>query len=191
MKARKRQNRSRSPGNRSLGNRSPGNRSPGNRSPDVAAGPTPQTAAKLRRDIVLHLYEKGRLRTEHLEAAEEIRRIWQAFFRSLGATASNPESLATGRQARQTRQPIEWLTGGEETIWRSRYRPWAREMASLPCGGTVRVTGLQLVLDIVVDNRSLRQIEGFYRMRHGAAAEHLSTALHLYARIAGWTADDG
>tara|TARA_R110000868_G_scaffold4155_26_gene25496 strand:- start:1027 stop:1557 length:531 start_codon:yes stop_codon:yes gene_type:complete len=157
---------------------------------DIAPGPTPQTAAKLRRDVLLHLYEKGRLRREHLEAAEEIRRIWQAFSRSLGATATNPDTLATGRQGARARQPIEGLTGGEEAIWRNRYRPWAREMASIVCGGTVRVTGLQLVLDIVVDNRSFRQVEGCYRMRHGAAAAHLQTALHLYARIAGWVGDD-
>ena len=136
---------------------------------DIAPGPTPQTAAKLRRDVLLHLYEKGRLRREHLEAAEEIRRIWQAFSRSLGATATNPDTLATGRQGARARQPIEGLTGGEEAIWRNR---------------------LQLVLDIVVDNRSFRQVEGCYRMRHGAAAAHLQTALHLYARIAGWVGDD-
>lgn len=152
----------------------------------AASGPTPQTVAKLRRDLILHLYEKGSLRAEQVEAAEEIRRIWQAFSRSLGPTAVNSEALATGRQAAQGRQPIEWLTAAEETIWRTRYRPWAREMGASPCGGTIRVTRFQLVLETVVDNRSLRQVEGFYRMRHGMAVEHLRTALTRYAEIAGW-----
>lgn len=149
-------------------------------------GPTPQTAAKLRRDLVLHLYEKGRLRTEHVEAAEDIRRIWQAFSRSLGPTAVNSSTLATGRQAPQARQPIEWLTAAEEQIWRTRYRPWAREMGASPCGGIIRVTLFQVILEIVVDNRGLRQTEGLYRMRHGDAADHLQAALTRYAEIAGW-----
>jgi hypothetical protein len=153
---------------------------------DIAPGPTPQTAAKLRRDLVLHLYRSGRLRMEHLEAAEEIRRIWQAFSRSLGPTAVNTEALATGRRTAHGRQPIEWLTGTEEEIWRARYRPWAREMTATPCGGTIRVTQFQIVLDLVVDNQSLRQTEGFYRMRHGDGAVHLVAALHRYAEIAGW-----
>lgn len=152
----------------------------------ITHGPTPQTAAKLKRDLILHLYEKGRLRREHLEAAEEIRRIWQAFSRSLGPTAVNIDALATGRQVAQGRQPLEWLSATEEHIWRKRYRPWAREMSNGSCGGTIRVTLFQIVLEIVVDNRSLRRVEGAYRMRHGDAAKYLEGALTRYAEIAGW-----
>lgn len=150
-------------------------------------GPTPQTVAKLKRDLILHLYEKGRLGTEHLQAAEEIRRIWQAFSRSLGPTAVDPNTLATGRRTAPGRQPVEWLTAAEEHIWRKRYRPWAREMSVASCGGTIRVTPFQLVLDIVVDNRSLRRVEGAYRIRHGDAAGHLEAALTRYVEIAGWS----
>lgn len=149
-------------------------------------GPTPQTAAKLKRDLVAHLRDKGRLTSEHAQAAEEIRRIWQAFSRILGPSATNPATLATGRQAGGARMQIDWLTDAEETIWRERYRPWASEMAAQPCGGTIRVTQFQIVFEIVVDNRSLRQTEGCYRMRHGAAFEITRSALHRYAEIAGW-----
>jgi hypothetical protein len=176
MKARKRQTRARRPRVSSQ---------------DVAPGPTPQTVAKLRRDLMLLLYQKRRLRIEHLQAAEDIRRIWQAFSRSLGATAVNPDTLATGRQPVQGRQPLDWFTATEEVIWRNRYRPWAREMGSSACGGTIRVTRLQAVLELVVENRSLRQVEGFYRMRHGAAADHLCAALQRYAEIAGWIGESG
>lgn len=151
-----------------------------------AVGPTPETAAKLKRDLVAHLRDKGRLSSEQAQAAEEVRRIWQAFSRILGPSATNPATLATGRQAGGARMPIDWLTDMEETIWRNHYRPWAAEMAAQPCGGTIRVTQFQVVLEIVVDNRSLRQTEGFYRMRHGAAFEIVNVALHRYARIAGW-----
>ena len=67
--------------------------------------------------------------------------------------------------------------------------PWAAEMAAQPCGGTIRVTRFQVVLEIVVDNRSLRQTEGAYRMRHGAAFEVMHAALCRYAEIAGWIED--
>ena len=158
--------------------------------PTASHGPTPQTVAKLKRDLILHLYEKGRLGKEHLAAAEEIRRIWQAFSRSLGPTAVNSDLLATGRQTAQGRQPLEWLSETEEHIWRKHYRPWAREMAGGSCGGTIRVTTFQIVLEIVVDNRSLRRIEGAYRMRHGTAALSLEAALTRYAQIAGWLGID-
>lgn len=154
-------------------------------------GPTPQTAAKLRRDLIDHFLSKGRLRPEHAAAAEDIRRIWQAFSRCLGPTAVNPAALATGRRSGQLRQPIEWLTAAEETIWRDRYRPWAREMSACPCGGTIRVTRFQVAIEIVVDNRGVRQLEGFYRMRHGAAVDHLRRALQRYAEIAGWIDEIG
>lgn len=152
----------------------------------AAIGPTPETAAKLKRDLIAHLRDKGRLTPEQARAAEEVRRIWQAFSRILGPSATNPATLATGRQAGGARMPIDWLTDVEETIWRDSYRPWASERAAQPCGGTIRVTEFQIVLEIVVDNRSLRQTEGFYRMRHGAAFEIVRSALHRYAEIAGW-----
>lgn len=152
----------------------------------VNVGPTPETAAKLKRDLVAHLREKGRLSAEHALAAEEIRRIWQAFSRILGPSATNPATLATGRQAGGARMAIDWLTETEETIWRRRYRPWATEMVAQPCGSTIRVTHFQIVLEIVIDNRSLRQTEGAYRLRHGTAFEIVHAALHRYAEMAGW-----
>ena len=152
----------------------------------IAIGPTPETAAKLKRDLVDHLRNKGRLSSSQAMAAEEVRRIWQAFSRILGPSATNPATLATGRQARGAQARIDWLTDVEETIWRERYRPWAAEMTARPCGGTIRVTQFQIVLEIVVDNRSLRQTEGFYRMRHGTAFDVVSAALRRYAEIAGW-----
>lgn len=106
----------------------------------VAIGPTPETAAKLKRDLVEHLRNKGRLSSSQVMAAEEVRRIWQAFSRILGPSATNHTTLATGRQSKGDHARIDWLTDVEETIWRERYRPWAAEMTARPCGGTIRVT---------------------------------------------------
>ena len=82
--------------------------------------------------------------------------------------------------------PVDRLTPAEESAWRLRYRPWAREIAVTVAAGAIRTTRLQLVLDVVIDNHGLRQVEGWYRMRHGTAVEHIRAALHRYAEIAGW-----
>ena len=154
-----------------------------------AIPPTPETVRKLRRDLVLHLFEKGRLCEEQVRAAEEIRRIWQAFSRGLGPTAIDTAAFAGGGRSVQTRQPVEWLLPAEETIWRRRYRPWAAEMAATPSSGHIRVMRLRIVVDLVVDNAGLRQVDGWYRMRNGAASSHLESGLRRYAEIAGWLAE--
>ena len=154
----------------------------------AVARPTPETVTKLRRDLIAHLYVGGRLRREHVDAAEDIRLIWYAFTRRLGPSAVDFTALATGprRGPGAVHQPIEWLTGREERIWRNRYRPWAAEMAQIPAGGTVSVTRFRLVLDLAVENESLRRVEAWYRIRHGRAFEALRDGLQRYAEIAGW-----
>ena len=154
--------------------------------PADEAGPTPETAAKLRRDLVQRLAAEGRLGREQVRAAFEVRRIWEAFGRGLfPATNTMAAAAARGRRAMFV-DPIDRLTRQEEAAWRLRYRPWAREMAVTVAAGAVRTTRLQLILDVVVDNHGLREVEGWYRMRHGGAVEHIRAALHRYAEIAGW-----
>ncbi len=155
--------------------------------PPKPVSPTPETVSKLRRDLVLRLYEKGRLCREQLQAAEEIRRVWQAFSRGLGPSAIDPSAFAGGgRSSVPVRQPVERLLPVEEATWRRRYRPWAAEMAAQPSGGHIRVMRLRIVVDLVVDNAGLRQVDGWYRMRNGASLTHLDCGLRRYAEIAGW-----
>ena len=52
------------------------------------------------------------------------------------------------------------------------------------------VSRLQLVLDIVVDNNEVREVEDWYRMRHGLGLDYLQGALHRYCEIAGWIEPD-
>ena len=122
--------------------------------------PTAETVAKLRRDIVQRLAREGRLREEHVLAANEVRRVWEAFGRGLFPSAHNPEIQRQPHRRAMFTDPIERLSDAEEIIWRTRYRPWAREMSVEIAAGAIRVSRLQLVLDIVVDNYGLRQIEG-------------------------------
>ena len=156
------------------------------REPRDDTGPTPETAARLRRDLVARLAGEGRLGRGQVRAALEVRRVWEAFGRGL-FPATNTMTPAAGRGRRAMFiDPIDRLTRLEEAAWRLRYRPWAREMAVTVAAGAIRTTRLQLILDVVVDNHGLREVEGWYRMRHGGAIEHIRAALHRYAEIAGW-----
>ena len=162
-------------------------RSPGQaRVAEERVGPTPETAARLRHDLVVRLAREGRLGGQQVRAALEVRRVWEAFGRGLFPTVDTTAPIAQrGKQAMFV-DPIDRLTPAEERAWRLRYRPWAREMAVTVAAGAIRTTRLQLILDVVVDNHGLREVEGWYRMRHGGAVEHIRAALHRYAEIAGW-----
>jgi hypothetical protein len=131
--------------------------------------PTAETVAKVRSDVINRLYSEGRLRPEHVDAALEIRRVWEAFGRGLFPGSQIDDRVPQPHIKAMFLDPIDRLTPAEEIAWRQRYRPWAREMALLIVTGTVRVSRLQLMLDVVVDNNGIRQVEGWYRMRHGGA----------------------
>lgn len=159
------------------------------RGPEQPVSPTPETRAKLRRDVIERLFKEGRLEEEHVRAAREIRRVWEGIGRSLfpsGATFGSPRQPHLRRAARE---PMQRMSDVEEIIWRRRYRPWADEMSLPIATSTVRVSRLQLVLDVVVDNYGLRQVEAWYRMRHGMGFEYLRSALRRYCELAGWAGD--
>lgn len=151
--------------------------------------PTAETVAKVRRDVINRLYSEGRIRPEHVDAALEIRRVWEAFGRGLFPGSQISDRVPQPHIKAMFRDPIDRLTPAEDIAWRQRYRPWAREMALLIVTGTVRVSRLQLMLDVVVDNNSIREVEGWYRMRHGMAFDHIRASLHRYCRMAGWVQD--
>lgn len=152
--------------------------------------PTPETVAKLRVDIVVRLRDDGRLTPEECEAALEIRRIWEVLGRALFPSSGGLDRMRQPQQA-TTFDPILRMTAEEERAWRLRYRPWASEMSVEIVAGMIRVSRLQLVLDVVIDNYGFRQVEGWYRLRHGHALVHVRAALKRYCEIAGWrTAPD-
>lgn len=153
---------------------------------EAAAPPTEQTVRKLRRDVIERLERDGRLRAEQVRAAMEIRRIWEALGRGLFPVAAPLDVPRQSHWRGRFRDPVDRLGDVDEIIWRTRYRPWAREMAIQIAAGAARVSRLQLVLDVVVDNHGLRQVERDYRMRNGLAIEHLRGALHRYAVLSRW-----
>ncbi len=142
---------------------------------------------KPRHDLVRRMYSAGRLRPEHVAAADDIRLVWQAFARALGPSSADPRLLALPRRRdRGQRRDIGIFSDREEIAWRNRYRPWAAEAALTACGRAGGSTRFRLVFDAVVENRPLRDIERSYRLRNGVAGAHLREGLHRYAEIAGW-----
>jgi hypothetical protein len=157
---------------------------------EPAVAPTRETAAKLRHDVVIRLYNEGRLRSEYLQAAQEIRAMWEAFGRALFPSARNPGSFHQPHHETERSDLTARLSLAEEARWRSRYRPWADEMWHEVVAAMASVSRLQLVLDIVVDNNEVREVEDWYRMRHGLGLDYLQGALHRYCEIAGWIEPD-
>jgi hypothetical protein len=157
---------------------------------EPAMASTREAATKLGRDVVIRLYNEGRLRSEYLQAAREIHAMWEAFGRALFPSARYPGSFHRSHRRSESNNPIARLSLAEEARWRSRYRPWADEMWHEVVAATARVSRLQLVLDIIIDNNEVREVENSYRMRPGLGFDYLRGALHRYCEIAGWIEPD-
>lgn len=155
--------------------------------PDDAIGPTPETKAKLRHDVLHRLAREGRLDAQHIMAAEEIRGAWEAIGRGLFPTARQLHMPRLPTASRAYLQPFERMSNTEERTWRLRYRPWADEMSIEIVSPTTRTTRLQLVHDVIIDNFGLRAIEDLYRLKHGRALLHIRAALDRYCQFAGWS----
>lgn len=89
----------------------------------------PAAGLKARSDVVEALHRRGRLGPEQLEAAREIRLVWEALGRGLFPRARSAEGrdlrgwIPEPPSRRPPRDPIERMNGREERIWRTRYRP--------------------------------------------------------------------
>lgn len=148
---------------------------------------TPETEKKLRRDEVIFLFQKGYIEREHVEAAREIEEIWHAACRSVFRVGMVYEPRDYDIPKKYSgRFPMEAMTDSERRIYRLHYIPWAAEMAAaLPAKR--HLTQLQLVMDVVADNRHMAAIERLYGIPKGKGlvSKYLRAALGRYAEIAG------
>lgn len=155
--------------------------------------PTRETKAKLSADPLSRMLAKGSLTQEQVRAALEIREIYQALSAGLFARAHMAER--TGRTRYEIGERIAHLHAG-------RYLPWAEYLAGRaanppanthaarlpatePRFGTCPVA-VEIAIDIVIDGKSLAEIEQERRWRHGMAGEILRYALAVYTQRAGW-----
>jgi len=142
--------------------------------------PTPQTRGKLRQDVVRRLLERGRLQPHHVKAAEEIRTVHEAVGRGMFPTAQSMTWTGHQPDRGRGRDFLDRMTDAERHAWQHRYLPWTQEMATEIAAGIPGTRWLQLVVDVVVDNATLREVERRYRLRLGAGLAYLERGLDRY-----------
>ncbi len=76
------------------------------------------------------------------------------------------------------------MTEHERHLWQHYYLPWSHELTVEIATGLPGVQWLQLAIDVVVENRTLREVEQLYGLRRGRAYHFLVAALEKYARRA-------
>ena len=128
--------------------------------------PTPETLARLVPDRVVLLFGEGRIRQEQLDAAEEIRDIWD----HLLAGTSPMRNFEAYSRARI--DPLERLPARLQRAWAERYGSWANEL-----GPEVQ----RVVLPVVVENWWPETA-----MLQAYVLERLRKALWRYCEMAGW-----
>lgn len=139
-------------------------------------GPAPaRNRKRARRCALRSLHERGVISLEQLAAAAEIERVFLALSSGLFATARRSEVRA-GR-------PRD-LSEAAAVAHADRFRPWAQALSLAHKQGGPPV--LEVVLSVVIDGQSLREIETARRWRHGRAEACLAEGLERYAAMAGW-----
>ncbi|MEE8332749.1 MAG: hypothetical protein V3R85_02790 [Alphaproteobacteria bacterium] len=138
--------------------------------------------ARLRHDVVARLLATGRLLPSDADAVEEIRTVHEAVGRGMFPTAQ-PVST-TGRRPRGALATdfLDRMSEHERFMWQRHYLPWTRALELEIAAGLKGTRWLQLVIDIVVDNATPREVEARYRLRHGRGIEYLRRGLEIYLR---------
>lgn len=154
---------------------------------DMGEGPTPETRAKLRPDTVEALYRKGTIGEEERTAAGEIRDVYEALGRGLTPQAMDLRDAGPRARAPGTRfaAGLERMPDRLYRLWRRKYQAWVEEC------GAVRVVESNLIdynlarlaLDVIVEGKSLREIERTYGLRNGSLSAKLVEALERWCAL--------
>jgi len=153
-------------------------------------GPTPETASRLRPDIVVRLYKQGKLVAPEFFAASDIRDARAALAKILFPTRSMEASSGKTRGSFSGAVGLERLSPDEATLW-NRYVWWSRRYQDRPFDGQ-SITRLQVILSVVEENIGLSQLERSLgiRRRHDKGAvvmPILQAALWDYAEVSDHT----
>lgn len=127
--------------------------------------PTEQTKARLRPDPLRRLMLNGFLDQWHVQAADEIREVYEALVSSMWARAAGMDRSGGGGGRRYV-PPIERLRGRILDRYQRHYLPWANEWSdawwgtcSIARGPTSapHLTVMQVVISITVDGWTLKE----------------------------------
>ncbi|MEQ9449621.1 MAG: hypothetical protein RLN70_12080, partial [Rhodospirillaceae bacterium] len=142
-------------------------------------GPTPETAAKLERDVLQSLTEAGQITAEHEYAGRELHAMWRALQRGmLPQLKLGRAGPAPGRK--QVRSPFTRMHEREMEIWTTRYKPWADAQSKIVVARRPRLSRLDLALKVIDDNVALSCIAHRHALSVARVAEELRNALDLY-----------
>lgn len=169
---------------------------------DGSVDPTSETVRQFRRSVIARLADsrmvyvdgspvlhpktgepRHRLDRMQVLAAIDIEDHWLAIGRGLWGRAAAYDVVAT--TGRQIRDPVDRLSERDIERMDTRYKPWAAIEGSRRMG-MGHVTTLQVVVDVVIDNRGCGQVEVGHCLRHGTVYRALYGSLARYCRIAGW-----
>lgn len=145
-------------------------------------GPTPETAAKLRGDVILSLVKTGALSASHLDAALEIRTVHAAVGRAMFPRMADVARTGPSQRDFGPREIARSMSSAERRAWETRYLPWSHAMAVAVAAGLPGTRWLQLVIDIAVDNATPEEVETRYRLTPGAAVRFLAEGLGRYGQ---------
>ena len=146
---------------------------------DQNLGPTPQTAAKLERDVLLALTESGVLALEQERAGREIADIWRALMRGFFGTFNLDGAKLSGR----VREPVDAMTQAEARIYASTYLPWAKREVRALVVNFPKLTRCDLVYRICAANQSLETVARAFQVDRHALIGPLRDALDNYLRF--------
>ena len=142
-----------------------------------AGAATPGTVRHFRSCVVAKLWIKGTLSDEHKQAADEIARVYQALVVSLVA-----KTMRFGGPVGGT-PPQEWAPSLKRA-YTERYAPWrdATGGKQLRHGYSLQA----LVIDVVVENRGVRQVANQIGADQRWVIRQLQEGLYAYCELSGW-----
>jgi hypothetical protein len=146
---------------------------------DDAVGPTPETAAKLERDVLLALTESGVLSLDQERAGREIADVWRALMRGFFGTFNLEGAKVSGR----VREPVDAMTQSEARVYASTYLPWAKQEVRALVVNFPKLTRCDLAYRVCAANQSPDTIARGFQVDRYALIGPLRDALDNYQRF--------
>jgi hypothetical protein len=144
--------------------------------------PTEETKQKIIPDHTLALFHDGLIDQMHLDAAGEIRTVWEGLSRSLSTKAM---SFYYVGNVSNTLDPIMILTEYEAGLYQQTFVPWLNSCNSVFIYPNYFLG--RLVIDVAVHNVDPKMIDVFIaKDPDGKTVNHYINGLSHYCRVAGW-----
>lgn len=142
--------------------------------------PTPLTKKRHRVGSLARMFERKEITRDMLQAADEIDAVYLALTKGLMAKGMQMEPRSPGGKVEMSDKLAD--------AWSRRYRPWADVLSKRKKNGGP--PWLEVVIDVLVDGRSVSEVDDDRGWRHGFAKYIVRRSLLEYAALAGWAPKD-